>query len=59
MRRRNQALVLQVAQHQQLGLCAQRHQGHQFTFVDVNCQRTLSGNGNIDQLAELIDRLGC
>jgi hypothetical protein len=51
----NQALVAQVAQHQQLGLRAQGHQGDQFTIVDVDRERTLNRNPDALQLAVFVD----
>ena len=53
----HQPLVAQVAQHQQLGLRAQRHQGDEFALVHIDGERTLCGNLHLLALAQFIDGL--
>ncbi|MNV93074.1 hypothetical protein D3C71_1877210 [compost metagenome] len=55
----HQPLIAQVTEHQQLGLCAQRHQGDQLAFVYIDREWPFSGNLHLLALAEFIDDLHC
>ena len=51
----HQTLVAQKAQHQQLGMPAQRHQRHQLALVHINGERPFAGNGAGHRLTPFVD----
>ena len=50
----DQSLVSQVAEDEQLGRRAERHQRHQLALVDEDRQRALGGDGDRARRAELV-----
>jgi hypothetical protein len=50
----DQALVAQVAEHQQLGRRAEGHEGDQLALVDEDGERPFGGNGDLPLGAELV-----
>jgi len=57
LHRVDEALVAQVAQHQQFGALAQRHQRHQLALVDEDRQGALGRNVQVTVLAVLVEDL--
>ena len=55
--RLHEPLVAQVAEHQQLGRGAERHQRDELALVDEDRQRPLGGNRDAAPLAELVEHL--
>ena len=53
----DQALVAQVAEREQFGFGAERHQRDQLALVDVQRQRTLVGNMDRAQITVLVEHL--